>query len=213
MLACLGVPCNIPATLWSACGVEPMKLRWTTATRARARGSLDSGSCNAAQVLGRLPSVLSIHRLSVTPVLGVVPAACVPGLAPCPAEVAAIFTVPLATFLGAAGHTHRDVPWVHGPAPGVRFRLHYFEHGELGPVWRAPRPSSPLLVPAELHIWGLCKRQSGLSKRSCWVCTACCGTLSVTAVCVLGSLLLTQHSQLGHTGFAFCVLARHAACR
>jgi len=70
--------------------------------------------------------------------LGVVPAACVPGLAPCPAEVAAIFTVPLATFLGAAGHMHRDVPWVHGPAPGVRFRLHYFEHGELGPIWRVP---------------------------------------------------------------------------
>ena len=101
-------------------------------------------------MLGTLPAVLSIHRLSVTPVLGAVPAACVPGLAPCPAEVAAIFTVPLATFLGAAGHSQRDVPWVHGPAPGVRFRLHYFEHGELGPIWRAPRAAP---APCCLLCW------------------------------------------------------------
>ncbi|KAK9845739.1 hypothetical protein WJX81_001045 [Elliptochloris bilobata] len=87
------------------------------------------------QVLGTLPPLLSIHRLSVTPVVGVVPAACIPTLRAAEAEVAAIFDVPLALFLGAAGHSQRDVAWLHGPAPGVRFRLHYFECGELGPVW------------------------------------------------------------------------------
>ena len=88
-----------------------------------------------AQVICTLPPLLSIHRLSVTPVVGVVPAACVPGLRAAEAEVAAIFDAPLAQFLGSAGHSQRDQPWVHGPAPGVRFRLHYFEHGQLGPIW------------------------------------------------------------------------------
>ena len=88
-----------------------------------------------AQVICTLPPLLSIHRLSVTPVVGVVPAACVPGLRAAEAEVAAIFDAPLARFLGSAGHMQRDQPWVHGPAPGVRFRLHYFEHGQLGPIW------------------------------------------------------------------------------
>ena len=102
-----------------------------------------------AQVICRLPPLLSIHRLSVTPVVGVVPAACIPSLRAAEAEVAAIFDAPLALFLGAAGHTQRDQPWVHGPAPGVRFRLHFFDYGQLGPIW-----------------CGLCRAQSFMVQQS-----------------------------------------------
>ncbi len=117
-------------------------------------------------MLGTLPSVLSIHRLSVTPVVGIVPAACIPALRASPAEVAAIFSAPLRLFLGARGHTHKDVPWVHGPAPGIRFRLHYFEYGELGPIWRAPfPPTTPLSTSPEMHVPCAMPRRLFLSAR------------------------------------------------
>ena len=66
------------------------------------------------RVLGCLPPFLSKHLLSVTPVVGVVPA----GLrfTPSPAEVDAVFTAPLRMFLSAERHRHQDVEWKHGVA-------------------------------------------------------------------------------------------------
>lgn len=85
------------------------------------------------RVLGCLPPFLSKHLLSVTPVVGVVPA----GLrfTPSPAEVAAVFTAPLRMFLLAERHRHQDVEW----KDGVAYRLHYFDlpaaGGESHLVW------------------------------------------------------------------------------
>jgi hypothetical protein len=50
-------------------------------------------------IIAQLAPILSRHHLSVTPVVGVIPAASVSNLEPCPAEVASIFTVPLHYFI------------------------------------------------------------------------------------------------------------------
>jgi hypothetical protein len=54
------------------------------------------------EVLCSVPPFLSKHFLSVTPVIGSVPASWVPQ--PNPAEVGAVFSMPLAAFLDSAGH-------------------------------------------------------------------------------------------------------------
>ena len=51
------------------------------------------------EVVAQLAPILSRHHLSVTPIIGVIPADVVPSLVPFPAEVASIFTVPLHYFL------------------------------------------------------------------------------------------------------------------
>lgn len=50
-------------------------------------------------VLAQLTPILSRHHLSVTPIVGVIPASAVAKLVPCPSEVASIFTVPLLYFI------------------------------------------------------------------------------------------------------------------
>ena len=74
-----------------------------------------------------LPPFLSKHLLSVTPVIGCIPAAL--HFTPNPAEVAAVFTAPLRRFLEAGpGYSSRDVEW----APGIPYRLHYFDYSHRG---------------------------------------------------------------------------------
>ncbi|KAL4860143.1 hypothetical protein ACK3TF_000346 [Chlorella vulgaris] len=74
-------------------------------------------------VVACLPPFLSKHLLSVTPVVGVIPAHL--RFTPNPTEVEAVFTAPLKRFLEAGPtYSSRDVEW----EPGVPYRLHYFQH-------------------------------------------------------------------------------------
>lgn len=98
------------------------------------------------QVVGCLPAFLSKHLLSVTPVLGVIPS----GLRfrPNAAEVESVFSAPLRMFLEAGpGYRSRDVEW----APGVPYRLHYFDYefeGRSFLIWGLT--AGMLIVVAEL---------------------------------------------------------------
>lgn len=63
---------------------------------------------------------LSIHGLSVTPIVGIIS----PDFKPSPNknEVAAVFDIPLECFLQKMGHSHDDTDF-----RGLPYRLHYFE--------------------------------------------------------------------------------------
>lgn len=63
---------------------------------------------NKVEIIATLSPVLSLHHLSVTPVIGLIPAHIVNDLRPCPTEVDSIFTVPLYFFLEEhARHTYQ----------------------------------------------------------------------------------------------------------
>ena len=77
---------------------------------------------SSVQVLAQLPPFLSKHRLSVTPVVGIIPPP--QALRPNPSEVAHVFDMPLKFFLeDCPSHTWKDISW-----EGFKYRLHFFEH-------------------------------------------------------------------------------------
>jgi len=82
------------------------------------------------QVVAQLPPLLSKHYLSVTPVVGVLQAAPCEALRPNPAEVDAIFDMPLRFFSEAdARHSSEDVRMgTH------QYRIHFFRY-EAFEVW------------------------------------------------------------------------------
>lgn len=66
---------------------------------------------NQVKVIATLSPVLSLHHLSVTPVVGLIPAHVIEDLQPCPTEVDSIFTVPLYYFLEEHNrHTYQVSP-------------------------------------------------------------------------------------------------------
>lgn len=69
-----------------------------------------------------LPPCLSKHHISVIPVVATIPSDFKPRANP--NEVAAVFDVPLETFVrpGAGRHSHKDCVW-----DDLAYRLHYFE--------------------------------------------------------------------------------------
>lgn len=76
-------------------------------------------------IIGSFPPVLSLHRLSVTPVVATISRATYDALRPSPDEVAAIFSVPLATFLeDHPRHTYWDAEMGRH-----QYRVHSFVHG------------------------------------------------------------------------------------
>jgi 8-oxo-dGTP pyrophosphatase MutT (NUDIX family) len=80
------------------------------------------------EVVAKLPPFLSKHKLSVTPVIGILHA--LPQFIPNEAEVDAVFDMPLAAFLeDSPAHSHMDTQW--GSLP---YRIHYFQY-ETFNVW------------------------------------------------------------------------------
>ncbi|KAK9828939.1 hypothetical protein WJX72_002932 [[Myrmecia] bisecta] len=97
----------------------------TALREAQEELGLDPAQC---EVITELPPFLSKHRLSVTPVVAVVPLH--HRLQPNADEVEQIFTMPLHLFLqDVPSHTYKDVEWESMP-----YRLHYFQH-EAFVVW------------------------------------------------------------------------------
>jgi peroxisomal coenzyme A diphosphatase NUDT7 len=84
------------------------------------------------EVLAVLPPFLSKHMLSVTPVVARIPASFQPR--PNPAEVEAVFQMPLMGFLEAEGHSFKDMSW-----EGLAYRTHFFSV-KVGPAAPAPPP-------------------------------------------------------------------------
>eukprot|EP00884_Botryococcus_braunii_P014051 jgi/Botrbrau1/22647/Bobra.176_1s0069.1 len=81
---------------------------------------------SCVSILGCLRPFLSLHKLSVTPVIGVVPHSCRSSLRPSEAEVDAVFDVPLDVFLReSASHSYKDVTWRN---EGLPYRIHFFEY-------------------------------------------------------------------------------------
>jgi hypothetical protein len=81
-------------------------------------------------VLATLPPMLSLHCLSVTPVVASISSSEVDSLRPCPSEVAAIFSIPLHFFLER--HTRHSF---HEAMYGAfTCRIHHFAH-ERWEVW------------------------------------------------------------------------------
>ena len=74
----------------------------------------------------------------VTPVLGIISEAARDALKPSEAEVAVVFDAPLCMFLRESRrHSYQDVQW----AEGVPYRLHFFEHRQMGQtfnIWVGP---------------------------------------------------------------------------
>ena len=85
---------------------------------------------SAATVLATFPPLLSLHCLSVTPVVASISAACAARLVPAPAEVAAVFTVPLRHFL----ERHERHTWHEASYGAFTCRIHHFAHGRWD-VW------------------------------------------------------------------------------
>lgn len=78
---------------------------------------------DAVRVLGRLPPVLSKHRLSVHPVIGTIPAEFMhTGLNINPLEVEAVFSVPLSRFLCADDYRFVDTEFCNKV-----IRIHHFD--------------------------------------------------------------------------------------
>lgn len=76
---------------------------------------------SSVTVVASLRPFLSKHLLSVTPVIGTVPADL--RFSPNPEEVESVFTAPLGMFLTAGpGYSFKDVRW-----EGFPYRLHYWE--------------------------------------------------------------------------------------
>jgi peroxisomal coenzyme A diphosphatase NUDT7 len=83
-----------------------------------------------ATVVARFPPILSLHRLSVTPVVATLSEATYATLVPSPAEVRAIFSLPLRHFLEA----HPRHKFEDREVGGYKYRIHHFAH-ERWVVW------------------------------------------------------------------------------
>jgi len=107
-------------------------------------------SKHGAQLLKTKQTPLYVS-VQVTPVLGIIDKVTRDALRSSEAEVAAIFDAPLDLFLrDSRQHRHRDVAW----AEGVPYRLHYFEHRQLGQtfnIWVRSSRSRPPVPPTERH--------------------------------------------------------------
>jgi peroxisomal coenzyme A diphosphatase NUDT7 len=90
-------------------------------------------SPDCVTVAAVLPAVLSLHLISVTPVVGIVPAAIARAAAPRAGEVAAAFSVPLRHFLeDHPRHSAERVQFRGVPAATL---IHYFATSCGRSVW------------------------------------------------------------------------------
>jgi hypothetical protein len=81
-------------------------------------------------VLATLPPMLSLHCLSVTPIVGSISSSAVDTLRPSPSEVAAIFSMPLHYFL----ERHPRHSFHEAMYGAFTCRIHHFAH-ERFEVW------------------------------------------------------------------------------
>ncbi|GAB4816681.1 hypothetical protein N2152v2_003727 [Parachlorella kessleri] len=103
----------------------------------------------AVNVVGRLPCFLSKHKLSVTPIVGLIPS----DLHFCPndSEVDSVFTAPLRMFLeGGPTYYSKDVEWQEG----FQYRLHYWQYSHLGQSYLIWGLTAGILILAAERAFG-----------------------------------------------------------
>jgi coenzyme A diphosphatase NUDT7 len=119
-------------------------------TAAReAREEIGMRTPRDVEVVGRLPVVMSRHRVSVRPVVGVVREGFrVREEEISREEVAEVFTAPLEMFLSADRHRYDDWARPNGARPAVR--VHYFEY-EGRTIWGL---TAMILIEVARRVYG-----------------------------------------------------------
>lgn len=98
------------------------------------------------EVIGRLPTIMSRHMVSVRPIVGIVRDG-FEVTETSEEEVAETFTAPLEMFLRRENHRHDDWSW---PGASRAIRVHYFEH-EGRQIWGL---TAAILIQVARRVYG-----------------------------------------------------------
>ena len=98
------------------------------------------------EVIGRLPTIMSRHMVSVRPIVGIVRDG-FEVTETSEEEVAETFTAPLEMFLRRENHRHDDWSWPGAPRA---IRVHYFEH-EGRQIWGL---TAAILIQVARRVYG-----------------------------------------------------------